>query len=165
MHEQALLDFEDKNYPARYDVYDLRAMTGVTTRTVHYYVYRCLIPHAIGAGPAARYTYEHIVRVKVIRQLKQRGLTLREIGVLLDGSTVRELHGFANGRDPGRTIATVRQALRRRRGAPPPGAEPFTRVPIFPGVELLVSKAFLPRAAVHLDALGIAIADIFDVLG
>lgn len=74
MSWQEFEDFENGFSPARYDVYQMFGVTGVTARTLHYYVHRRLIPPAIGAGRAARYTYEHVVRLRVLRLLKKRGM-------------------------------------------------------------------------------------------
>ncbi|SRR6266550_4806266 len=163
MTEQELEDFEEGISPARYDAYSVLAMAGVPPRTLHYYVQRRLIPHAIGAGPAARYTYEHVVRLKVLRILKGRRMTLRQIRVILDGSTVRELHRIAEGRNPERTIDNVRRALHSPQGERPHGSEPFFRLTITAGVQLLVSPEHHARAAVRLQELTEAFRHILGI--
>lgn len=163
MTEYHLLEFEEGIDPARFDVYHLYAMTGIAARNVHYYVQRGLIPHSIGSGPAARYTYEHVVRLTVLQKLKKRGMTLREIGVFLDGSTVRELHRIANGVDPRETIDDIRRVLYRPPGSPPPGEEPLTRVSIAEGIDLYVGATYVARAAVRRKELVEVIASILEV--
>jgi hypothetical protein len=89
-------------------------------------------------------------------------MTLREIKVFLDGSTVRELHRIANGADPRETIYDIRRVLYRPPGSPPPGAEPLTRLTIAEGIELFVGAPHLARAAVRRKELVEAITCILD---
>jgi len=163
MNWQELEDFEKGFYPARYDVYQMYGATGVEARTLHYYVQRRLIPPAIGSGPAARYTYEHVVRLRVLRLLKKREMTLREIGVLLDGFTVNQLHHISESQNPTEAIRSVRRGLLHPTGARPEGSEPFRRVFITTGVDLLVSPEFHARAAARSSDLLEALRDILDI--
>jgi DNA-binding transcriptional MerR regulator len=160
--DQELRDFEEGYYPARFNMYELRAMTGVWPRSVYYYIQRRLIPNAIGFGPAAKYTYEHVIRLNVILILKKRDLTLREIGMFLDGHTLRELHGVAEGRDPDRGIYRVRRFYHRAQGVPPKGLNSLTRMEITKGIELFVSDEFLAKAAVRVDELTKALDEILE---
>ncbi|HYQ89818.1 MAG TPA: MerR family transcriptional regulator [Candidatus Binatia bacterium] len=157
-------DFENGFCPARYDVYNLWGMAGVSSRTLHYYVHRRLIQPAIGSGTAARYTYEHVVRLRVIRILKKRRMTLREIGIFLDGFTLRELYSIAEGLDPMKAIRSVRRGLLRPGGSRPHGSEPFFRVIITTGIEIHVSPEYHARAVARSSDLIEAIAEILDVV-
>ena len=163
MFQSQIDEFEDDPNPARYDIYYLYATTGVRPRRVYFYIQQRLIPKAIGSGPAARYSYEHVVRLKVLEILKERGLLLREIRIILDGSTVRELHHIAQGRNPKKTIENVRRLTYRSPFSPPSAEGQLTRVAIAEGVELLLGETYVPRAAVRLQALIEAITDILDV--
>ena len=89
-------------------------------------------------------------------------MTLREIGVFLNGSTVRHLHRIADGADPSETIYDIRRVLYRPPGSPPPGEEPLTRVTIAEGIELFVDAAHLARAAVRRRELVEVITNILD---
>jgi len=162
MFDHQLQVFEEGIHPARYDIHHLYSMTGIAARNVYFYIQRGLLPHSIGSGPAARYTYEHVVRLLALKKLKKRGMTLREIRVFLDGSTVRELHRIADGANPQEIIRDVRRILHRPPGSPPPGEEPYTCVNIAEGIELLVGAAHVPRAAVRLRELVEAITSILD---
>jgi DNA-binding transcriptional MerR regulator len=161
--EYQLLEFEEGNHPARFDAFELLAMTGIPVRNVYFYVQRGLIPHSIGFGPAARYTYEHVVRLLVLQKLKRRQMTLREIKVFLDGLTVRELHRIANGVDPSGIINDIRRFLYRPPGSPPPEEEPLTCVTIADDIELYVGAAYVAHAIVRRPELVEAITCILDV--
>jgi len=158
-----LVEFEKGIHPAKFNAFELFAMTGIPARNIYFYVQRGLIPHSIGSGPAARYTYEHAVRLLVLQKLKRRQLTLREIKVFLDGSTVRELHRIANGVDPSGIINDIRRFLYRPPGSPLPDEEPLTCVTIAEEIELYVGAAYVARAAVRGRELVEAITSILDV--
>jgi len=163
MTEYQLREFEDGIDPARFDAFELFAMTGIPLRNVYFYVQRGLIPHSIGSGPAARYTYEHVVRLLVLQKLKKRQMTLREIRVFLDGSTVRELHRIANGVDPSGIIRDVRRVLYRPPGSPLAEEEPLTCVKIADEIELYLGPAYVAHAAVRCRELVEAITSILEV--
>lgn len=63
----------------RYRLADLVAITGVTQRTIRYYIAEGLLPSPDGAGPAAVYTAAHRDRLALIVQLKGRFLPLSKI--------------------------------------------------------------------------------------
>ena len=71
------------------DLADLCVRTGVTVRTVRYYVQQGLLPSP-GTGPHARYQQEHLDRLRLIRQLQKAHLPLVEIRRRLEGL---DLHG------------------------------------------------------------------------
>lgn len=58
---------------------ELTSATGVTVRTVRYYIAEGLLPPPEGAGRGARYTAEHRDRLDIIASLKDRHQPLREI--------------------------------------------------------------------------------------
>ena len=90
-------------------------------------------------------------------------MTLREIKVFLDGSTVRELHRIANGVDPSGIINDIRRFLYRPPGSPPPDEEPLTQVSIAEGIDLYVGAAYVAHAIVRHRELVEAITCILDV--
>ena len=144
------------------DIYHIHSMTGVPARRVYYYVQRRLVPKAIGSGLAARYNYEHVIRLQVICVLKARNLTLWEIKAFLDGHTVAELLSIAEGANPERSIRKMRVFFNRRTGESRDGAE-LTRVVIHEGIELFVTGQYLPRAAAKVDQLREALNAIFQI--
>ena len=62
-----------------YRLDELAEATGVTPRTIRYYVAEGLLPSPQGAGPATVYTVGHRDRLLLIGQLKARGIPLRDI--------------------------------------------------------------------------------------
>ncbi len=63
----------------RYRIADLAQATGVTPRTIRYYVAEGLLPPPEGAGPAAVYGAGHRDRLELIGRLKDQYLPLKEI--------------------------------------------------------------------------------------
>ncbi len=91
---------------------DLCEQAGVTVRTVRYYISEGLLPPPTGAGSNARYGQEHLDRLAIIADLKDRYLPLREIRRTLDGLTAAD-------------IATTAATIRR----PSPAAAPLAARP------------------------------------
>ncbi|NLV32883.1 MAG: MerR family transcriptional regulator [Acidobacteria bacterium] len=64
------------------DIYDLKelcAASGVTPRTVHFYIQQGLLPPAGSAGPGPKYGPGHVARLKLIKLLQKEHLPLAEI--------------------------------------------------------------------------------------
>ena len=62
-----------------YRLNELTDATGVTARTIRFYIAEGLLPPPQGAGPASVYTAAHRDRLRLIGILKDRYLPLREI--------------------------------------------------------------------------------------
>src|SRR5512133_1278980 len=62
-----------------YDIQDLVNVSGVPRRTVYFYVQQGVLPPPEGAGLAARYGEDHLLRLRLIPVLRQQGLRLDEI--------------------------------------------------------------------------------------
>ncbi len=63
----------------RYRIAELAQATGLTPRTIRYYVAEGLLPPPEGAGPAAVYGAGHRDRLELIGRLKDQYLPLKEI--------------------------------------------------------------------------------------
>lgn len=93
----------------RYRLADLVRLTGLTPRTIRFYIAEGLLPPPEGAGPAAVYGAGHRDRLRLIGALKDHYLPLREIRrrlATLTDAEVREqvrLLGEA-GREPAFTV-------------------------------------------------------------
>lgn len=70
-----------------FDIKELSARTGVTPRTVHFYIQQGLLPPAGSVGPGARYGDGHVSRLRLIRMLQKQHLPLVEIARRIKGLT------------------------------------------------------------------------------
>lgn len=66
------------------NINELANETGVTTRTIRYYVEQGLLPNPESGYPA-QYTDDHLQRLALIRRLKEEYLPLDEIKTMLQG--------------------------------------------------------------------------------
>ncbi len=60
-------------------IHELAERSGVPARRIRYYVSRGLLPPPSGRGPTARYTSDHLERLRRIRELRAQRLGLEEI--------------------------------------------------------------------------------------
>lgn len=77
-----------------YRIGELAHEAGVTKRTIHYYIGRGLLPPAEGAGVGSTYNAEHLVKLRLIKQLQEQYLPLgriREIVSALNLDEARQL--------------------------------------------------------------------------
>ena len=76
----------------RYSMKDLEGATGLSDRTIRYYVTQKLLKPAQGRGPAAAYTKDHLLRLRMIEELKEKdNLSIEKIRVRLDKMTTFDL--------------------------------------------------------------------------
>jgi DNA-binding transcriptional MerR regulator len=71
--------------PYRYTIADLENETGISARTIRYYITEGLLPAAKGRGVGATYSPVHLLRLKAIAALKENHTPLSEIRQRLDG--------------------------------------------------------------------------------
>lgn len=69
------------------DIKELCEKTGVTPRTIHFYVQQGLLPAASAPGPGARYGQGHVSRLRMVRLLQKQHLPLAEIAKRMKGLT------------------------------------------------------------------------------
>jgi len=69
---------------ARYGIEDLAALGGVSRRTVRYYVQQGLLPSPLGLGRGRHYGREHLARLRAVKALQERGLSLDAVRTELD---------------------------------------------------------------------------------
>lgn len=74
-----------KAEPYRYTMADLERETGLTGRTIRYYITEGLLPAAKGRGVGATYSPAHLLRLKAIVALKENRTPLTEIKQRLEG--------------------------------------------------------------------------------
>jgi DNA-binding transcriptional MerR regulator len=78
---------------AHYDITELARLSGLTVRTVRYYLQQRLLPSSGLRGPGARYDAGHLARLQLIRRLQAEHLPLAEIRRRLEaGATTQDRH-------------------------------------------------------------------------
>ncbi|HTY94823.1 MAG TPA: helix-turn-helix domain-containing protein [Steroidobacteraceae bacterium] len=71
---------QDRTYSAD----ELTALSGFPRRTIRYYIQLGLLERPVGETRAAHYGWQHLSRLLRIRELTQQGLSLEQIGRLLN---------------------------------------------------------------------------------
>ena len=75
---------EDKNYTFE----ELCALTGLSTRTLRYYIQIGLVDKPIGQTRAAHYLSSHLEKILRIKQLSEAGISLERIRDVLSGGSL-----------------------------------------------------------------------------
>lgn len=65
--------------PQRYSIGELSELTGVSRRTVHFYVQRRLIDAPLGKGRGRHYDQRHVDQIRRVRDLQRHGVPLGEM--------------------------------------------------------------------------------------
>ncbi|MDQ3540073.1 MAG: helix-turn-helix domain-containing protein [Chloroflexota bacterium] len=73
--------------PLRYTMTDLEQASGISARTIRYYIANGLLQPAYGRGPTATYDSDHLLRLQYIQRLKDERLPLKEIQERLSNLT------------------------------------------------------------------------------
>ena len=103
----------------RLGIKELADRTGVSPRTVHFYIHQGLLRHTGAPGPGAKYTQAHLDRLMLIKRLQRQHLPLSEIrerlAGLSDGQIARLLGEVAPSPDvpaqPSSATDYIRRAL------------------------------------------------------
>lgn len=125
-----------------YSLDELAAESGVNARTLRSWVTSKVLPKPIGQGRGARYSANHLLRARVIAQLRQRGDSLQEIRSRIGPLTPTQLHALIMPPREGATPQT-----------PSAPTYPFVNwqmVQLMPGLALMVqpkSSAAIQRIA------------------
>lgn len=77
---------------AKYWISELADLSGVSPRTIRYYIEEGLLPSPEVQGKYAVFNEDYIYRLKLIKFLKDAFLPLREIKGLLDQWDIRQIH-------------------------------------------------------------------------
>lgn len=70
-----------------YNIETLAKLSGLTRRTIRYYVQRCLLKPPQGGGRGSYYTDEHVERLKKINKWSEQGVPLIHMRDMLEGRT------------------------------------------------------------------------------
>ena len=65
--------------------------TGISERTLRYWIRKKLAPKPIGRGRAARYTDEHLNRIRIVKHLRSTKLSLAKIRFVLTSQSDADL--------------------------------------------------------------------------
>lgn len=74
-----------------FDLKELCEAAHVTERTVRYYIAEGLLPPPTGVKSQSRYTPAHLERLRLIQNLKEQDLSLRQIKTLLEGKAAETI--------------------------------------------------------------------------
>ena len=104
----------------RLSIDELAAVTGVSRRTVHYYIQRRLIDPPLGRGRGRHYDRRHALQILKVRDLQRRGVALSDM---------------ADGAPPPTSPASAPEAARGSRPESPqdpqdPQAAPASQAPV-----------------------------------
>ena len=85
----------------RFSIDELSAESGIVPRTIRYYITQGMIPPAHGRGASATYDRRHLLRLKLITELKSEFKPLDAIKQELSGLSTEDLEAhFAIQSDP-----------------------------------------------------------------
>jgi len=143
----------------KYTIAELAGLTGVSRRTVRFYVQRGLVPAPLGAGRGHYYTEDHLTRIRAIRQLQEHGLSLEEI------------EGRFRGKQPGiadlvENTLLAMPSLAEPAGPAPPEEEEerepalWLRLPVGAGAEINIESGNYRLSPGRLKKLRKAVKDI-----
>ena len=133
-----------------YEIQDLVEQSGVARRTIYFYVQQGLLPPPSGAGLAARYAEEHLLRLRLIPLLRQEGLRLDQIRGRLAGMGLEEMRALlessAQNSPP---LPAVREPL----SSYPASGQACVRYDLPGGVVLLVPAGLNPKHRILVEQI------------
>jgi DNA-binding transcriptional MerR regulator len=77
-----------------YLIHELASETGIDERTIRYYQQEGLLPKPDAQGKYAYYREDHLLRLKIIQELKKKYLPLKEIRELLNSLTLDQVQAL-----------------------------------------------------------------------
>src|SRR5215212_2955362 len=112
----------------QFSIAQVQELTGLTPRTVRFYISEGLIPPAHGRGPSATYDQSQVLRLQLIQQWKSERLPLEEIKTRLNRLSDREV------------VSIVRAESQ-------PIGETWRRIALHPDIELHVRSRSMPEGS------------------
>ncbi|MFL5761609.1 MAG: MerR family transcriptional regulator [Thermomicrobiales bacterium] len=112
----------------QFSIAQVQELTGLTPRTVRFYISEGLIPPAHGRGPSATYDQSQVLRLQLIQQWKSERLPLEEIKTRLNRLSDREV------------VSIVRAESQ-------PVGETWRRIALHPDIELHVRSRSMPEGS------------------
>ena len=142
-----------------YEIQDLVERSGVARRTIYFYVQQGLLPPPSGAGLAARYAEEHMLRLRLIPQLRRDGLRLDQMRDRLAGMSTEEMRGML---DRALNAAPRTPVLREPLPYLPAAAQSCLRYDLPGGVVLLVPAGLNAKQRGLIEQILATAAEIAD---
>jgi len=146
--------------PRRYTAAQLGQLTGLTERTVRYYVKERLIDPPSGRGRGAHFDDSHLSQLRRVRLLQEAGLdhtAIRQYGADIEaalakrGLSRKDWDKSMAGHNSEIVLAYHRLTAKKFQ----PELTSVTRVTVAPGIQLLVDRSrHLPPPARLADAIG-----------
>ena len=130
---------------------ELAERTGISERTIRYYIQFGLLPGPEGAGPSSRYSRSHLGRLRLIRMLQDRHLPLSAIRKVLAQHSDKEIEKMAEeptARSRSSALDYVQSLLR-------PGTEQL-RASFRLAPEALEQRSMAQEARSHWERISIA---------
>lgn len=139
--------------PTSYDISELSDLSGLTVRTIRYYIQQRLLPTSQSMGPGAKYGEAHLARLRLIRRLQRDHHPLAEIRRRLESPDADAAQESATGSsaadyvravlEKGATPAPASQAQTLLTSPPPPATRDrshWERIPLTDGIEIHVRR-------------------------
>ena len=141
----------------RYTIGELAELTGISRRSVHYYVQRGLVPPSLGRGRGHYYTDDHLERIRAVKKLQSMGLSLEEIERRFRAPQP-EIVVMPHAVDVDYFLAETESPEPEREDEEAPRL--LTRVKIAEGVELTVESGLYRLSPARLGKLRKAVREI-----
>ena len=129
----------------KYTISDVMTKTGISKRTVHYYIARGLIPPAMRDGDGFYYTNEHITRIEYIRWLADKHISLQGIAYQMQDKTLAQLEADMRADTP---VGDYFNVVKEQKIP-----APYLRVDVLPGLEMHMSADVYDRLKYKMDIL------------
>lgn len=129
----------------KYTISDVMTKTGISKRTVHYYIARGLIPPAMRDGDGFFYTNEHIARIEYIRWLAAKHISLQGIAYQMQDKTLAQLEADMRADTP---VGDYFNVVKEQKIP-----APYLRVDVLPGLEMHMSADVYDRLKYKMDIL------------
>src|SRR3954451_25191439 len=91
-----LIDQRSLGSRDQFSITDVEDLTGLSARTVRFYITEGLIPPAHGRGPSASYDRDQVMRLMLVQQLKLERLPLDQIKGKLNALSDRQVSTILN---------------------------------------------------------------------
>lgn len=109
----------DQQHEPRFSIAELEEATGVTRRTIRFYINEGIVPPAIGQGRSASYDRSHVEALTLVKELRDRNLSISEIRQLRAAESGPK-PAEAPGNDWLRYVLHPALEIHLRADAPPP---------------------------------------------